>query len=103
MQYVINSIINIDKEAEKYESNIKEVIQEKREALKLELLELEENSKQKHMTIKKEVIDKGIEEAEKTAERIEMDKKEEIKRINKKFLSARENLVNTVFKQIINS
>lgn len=53
MQYVINSIINIDKEAERYDKDIEEMIEAKNKELKEHLTKAEEENINIINTIKK--------------------------------------------------
>ena len=57
MQYVINSIINIDNEAENYEKNLKEEIQKRKDALNDELSNMEEEFKDQIKSLKEKLTD----------------------------------------------
>lgn len=103
MQYVINSIINIDKEAERYDKDIEEMIEAKNKELKEHLTKAEEENINIINTIKKNIINEGIYQAEKKAEEIAKDKKSEIDRINSNYIKAKDVIINTVFLNIINS
>lgn len=103
MQYVINSIINIDKEAERFDKDIEEMIEAKNKELKEQLKKSEEENINIINTIKKNIVNEGIYQAEKKAKEISKEKEMEIDRINSNYIKAKDAIINTVFLNIINS
>ncbi len=103
MQYVINSIINIDKEAGKFDKNIEEMIEAKNKELKEQLKKAEEENVNIINTIKKNIVNEGIYQAEKKAEEVSKRKEMEVDRINSNYINAKDAIINTVFLNIINS
>ena len=103
MQYVINSIINIDNEAENYEKNLKEEIQKRKDALNYELSSMEEEFKDQIKSLKEKVMDETIKEAQVKAKSISEEKLSRLEKINEKFHINKEYIVNSIFEKIVNS
>ena len=103
MQYVINSIINIDKEAENYEKKIEEEIQKKKDTLNEELSNMEREYEDQIKALKAQIQVDSKKEAESKVKRITEEKDGRLQEINEKFHNKKEEIVNSVFQKIINS
>ena len=103
MQYVINSIINIDNEAENYEKALKEEIQKRKDALNDELSIMEVEVQGQIKTLKEKIMEETIKEAQVKAKRISEEKISKLEKINEKFISNKEYIVNSIFQKIVNS
>ena len=103
MQYVINSIINIDNEAENYEKDLKEEIQKRKDALNDELSIMEVEFQGQIKALKEKVMEETIKDAQVKAKRISEEKISKLEKINEKFISKKEYIVNSIFQKIVNS
>ncbi|WP_426349839.1 hypothetical protein ACPWSR_01050 [Alloiococcus sp. CFN-8] len=103
MQYVINSIINMDKEAENYEKEIKEEILKRKKTLNDELSNMESEYQGQIKFLKEQVLADSRKEAEIKAQKIIEAKNSKLQQINEKFQNNKAQIVNSVFQKIINS
>ncbi|WP_040212626.1 hypothetical protein [Clostridium polynesiense] len=103
MQYVVNSIINIDKEAEKYKNNIQEVVSSRKRELKTYLKSLEQEHEKDIENIRAALINNNIKRAEEKAQKIAEETESLIRELNNNYYSNKDDIISTIFKNIINS
>ena len=103
MQYVINSIINMDMEAENYEKQIKEEILKRKKTLNDELSNMESEYQGQIKFLKEQVLADSRKEAELKAQKIIEAKNSKLQQINERFQNNKAQIVNSVFQKIINS
>lgn len=103
MEFTIKKIVSIDKDAEKYRKNMEDNLSVKRNDLNLLVERLNADAQSEIDEIKKEIMNKYLDEANCKVEKIRAEKEEEIKKIHQSYNKIKNNIINEVFDEVINS
>ena len=103
LEFVMNKIINIDKDAESYRKGIDELLKEKENELEKIILDMKVSFQEESKNIKSTIINEKLIEAEYRANNIIKEKEEELNIINTKYQSNKLQIVEEVFNRIIKS
>lgn len=100
MEFVINKIMSIDKDAENYRKSIDILLQEKQKYTE-KIDELRNTYQNEIKMLKENILKSKLEEAEERAKEIRKEKELQINQINNKYESSKEKIINEVFEKII--
>lgn len=103
MEFVINKIMSIDKDAENYRKNIDELLKEKEKELQEGIKAMQNQWIDEAKGIKESVLKEKLSEAEEKANKIIEEKNELLKNIKAKYVDNKEKIVEDVFSKIISS
>jgi len=99
----MSKIMSIDKDAESYRRGIDELLKEKQDELENILADMMVQFQEEAKSIKTDISNEKIVEAEYRARKIRKEKEEQLNNINAKYQSNKLEIVNEVFCRIINS
>lgn len=103
MEFVLNKIMSIDRDAEKYRKGIDLLLQEKQKDMENKINELKRNWQEEAKTLRENIYKAKLQEAEVRAEEISAEKKVLLNSIKNKYENSKEEIVNEVFSKIISS
>ena len=103
LEFVINKIMSIDKDAQSYRSSIVELLQQKQDELENEINDMNTSFQEESKKIKSSISSEKILEAEHRAMSIRKEKEEQLNNINTKYQSNKLVIVEEVFNRIIKS
>jgi hypothetical protein len=103
LEFVMNKIMSIDKDAQSYRKAIEESIKEKENELENLIKDINFTFQEESKKIKKDISYEKISEAECKALIIRKEKEEQLNNINTKYQSNKLEIVNEVFNKIIKS
>ena len=103
MEFVINKIMSIDKDAQSYRSSIEVLLKQKQDELENEIKNMKDNFQEECKKIKNAISREKIIEAERRAMSIRKEKEEQLSNINTKYQSNKLVIVEEVFNRIIKS
>lgn len=103
MEFIINKIISIDKDAEVYRQGTEEILKEKETELERSIDKIKDDWLREEKEIKNEIIKEKISKAEEKAKAIAEEKENQLEVIKIKYSQNHESIVNEVFRKIINS
>lgn len=103
MEFVLNKIMSIDRDAEKYRKGIDLLLQEKQKDMENKINELKRNWQEEAKTLRENIYKAKLQEAEVRAEEISAEKKVQLNSIKNKYENSKEEIVNEVFSKIISS
>ena len=101
MEFVMNKIMSIDKDAEGYRKGIDDLLKEKQDELENTINDMLVNFEEEVKTIKDGISHEKIIEAEFRARNIRIEKEEKLKSINTKYESNKLEIINEVFNYIL--
>lgn len=103
LEFVMNKIISIDKDAEAYRQGIEKLLKEKEVELERSINKLREDWIIEEKKIRDAIMKEKLEAAEGKASVISKQKEEEIELIKNKYAQTSNQVINEVFLKIINS
>jgi hypothetical protein len=103
LEFVINKIMSIDKDAQSYRSSIEELLKEKQDELEDKMKDMKARFEEESEKIKNAISNEKIIEAEQRAMSIRKEKEEQLNSINTKYQSNKLVIVEEVFNRIIES
>ncbi|MCB2288751.1 hypothetical protein LGK97_03115 [Clostridium sp. CS001] len=103
MEFVINKIMSIDKDAQSYRSSIDELLKEKQDELESKIQDMKGSFQEESSKIKSSISNEKILAAEQRAMSIRKEKEEQLNNINIKYQSNKLVIVEEVFNEIIKS
>ena len=103
MDFVVNKVMDIDRDAENYRKKIEELIGDKQRELEKRINDMNLQWEEEGKSIKKTILLTTLNDAEKKAEEIKKEKEEQISVIEKKFFNNKSKIVDKVFSKIIHS
>jgi hypothetical protein len=103
LEFVINKIMSIDKDAQIYRSSIEELLKEKQDELESKMKDMKARFQEESEKIKNAISSEKIIEAEHRAMSIRKEKEEQLNSINTKYQSNKLVIVEEVFNRIIES
>ncbi|MGV8982752.1 hypothetical protein [Clostridium sp.] len=103
MEFVMNKIMSIDKDAESYRKGIDELLKQKQDELEKTIVDMKSSWEEESVKIKSTISNEKIIEAEEKAKNIRAEKEEGLNKINTKYLSNKLTIVEGVFNGIIES
>jgi hypothetical protein len=103
LEFVINKIMSIDKDAQSYRSSIDELLKEKQGEFESEIQDMKTKFQEESKQIKSGISSEKILEAEHRAMNIRKEKEEQLNSINIKYQSNKLVIVEEVFNRIIKS
>ncbi|WP_238903011.1 hypothetical protein [Clostridium sp. YIM B02506] len=103
MEFVMNKIISIDKDAETYRQGIEKLLIEKEMELEKNINELRQEWTIEEKKIREDIMNEKLGVAEEKAKSISKEKEESIELIKNKYAETSDQIVNEVFLKIINS
>jgi len=102
MEFVMSKIMNIDKDAESYRGGIDELLKEKQDELENIIKDMKAHFQEESKNIKNAISNEKIVEAEYRVRNIKKEKEEQLNNINTKYQSNKLEIVDEVFRRIIN-
>ena len=103
LEFVMNKIMSIDKDAESYRSGIDELLKEKQDELEKIIVHMKSSWEEESKNIVNTISNEKIIEAEEKAKNIRAEKEEGLTKINTKYQSNKLTIVESVFNGIIES
>jgi hypothetical protein len=103
LEFVMNKIISIDKDAETYRQGIEKLLIEKEMELEKNINELRQEWAIEEKKIREDIMNEKLGVAEEKAKSISKEKEESIESIKNKYAETSNQIVNEVFLKIINS
>lgn len=103
LEFVMNKIISIDKDAETYRQGIEKLLIEKERELEKNINELRQEWTMEEKKIREDIMNEKLGVAEEKAKSISKEKEESIELIKNKYAETSNQIVNEVFLKIINS
>jgi len=103
LEFVMNKIISIDKDAETYRQGIEKLLIEKELELEKNINELRQEWTIEEKKIREDIMKEKLGVAEEKAKSISKEKEESIELIKNKYAETSDQIVNEVFLKIINS
>ncbi|WP_032121635.1 hypothetical protein [Clostridium amazonitimonense] len=103
MDFVVNKVMDIDRDAENYRKKIEELIGDKQRELEKRINDMNLQWEEEGKSIKKTILLTTLNDAEKKAEQIKKEKEEQISVIEEKFFNNKSKIVDEVFSKIIHS
>lgn len=103
LEFVMNKIISIDKDAETYRQGIEKLLIEKELELEKNINELRQEWAIEEKKIREDIMKEKLGVAEEKAKSISKEKEESIELIKNKYAETSDQIVNEVFLKIINS
>lgn len=103
LEFVINKIMSIDKDAERYRKSMDELLKQKETELEKIILDMKVKFQEESKYIKSTISNEKLIEAEYRAEIIKKEKEEQINIINIMYQSNKLEIVEEVFNRIIKS
>ncbi|MBZ9636126.1 hypothetical protein [Clostridium sp. FP1] len=103
MEFVMNKVMSIDKDAERYRKGIDELIKEKQDELEKTIVDMRSNFEEESKIIKSTISNEKITKADNRAENIIKEKEEGLNDINAKYQINKLKIVDEVFNRIIKS
>jgi F0F1-type ATP synthase membrane subunit b/b' len=103
LEFVMNKIISIDKDAETYRQGIEKLLIEKEMELEKNINELRQEWTMEEKKIREDIMNEKLGVAEEKAKSISKEKEESIESIKNKYAETSNQIVNEVFLKIINS
>ncbi|MBU3145548.1 hypothetical protein [Clostridium sp. CF012] len=103
MEFVMNKIMSIDKDAESYRKGIDELLKEKEDELEKTIVDMRSSFQEESKNIKNAISNEKIIEAENRAKDIISEKEEGLNNINTKYQINKLQIVEEVFNRIIKS
>lgn len=103
LEFVINKIMSIDKDAQSYRSSIDELLKEKQDELESKIQDMKVSFQEESSKIKSSISNEKILAAEQRAMSIRKEKEEQLNNINIKYQSNKLVIVEEVFNEIIKS
>jgi hypothetical protein len=103
LEFVINKIMSIDKDAQSYRSSIDELLKEKQDELESKIQDMKIKFQEESKKIKSGISSEKIREAEDRAMSIRKEKEEQLNSINVKYQSNKLVIAEEVFNGIIKS
>jgi hypothetical protein len=103
LEFVMNKIISIDKDAEKYRKGIDKLLKEKQDELENIIKNMKDSFQEESKDIKSTIGREKIVEAEYRARNIKREKEEQLSNINIKYQSNKLEIIDEVFNKIIKS
>lgn len=103
LEFVMNKIMSIDKDAESYRKGIDELLKEKQNELEKTIVDMKDSWEEESKNIKNTISNEKIIEAEEKAKNIRAEKEEGLNKINIKYHSNKLTIVEGVFNGIIES
>ncbi len=103
LEFVMNKIISIDKDAETYRQGIEKLLIEKEMELEKNINELRQEWAIEEKKIREDIMKEKLGVAEEKAKSISKEKEESIELIKNKYAETSDQIVNEVFLKIINS
>ena len=103
LEFIMNKIMSIDKDAESYRKGIDELLKEKQDELEKMIVDMKVSFQEESKKIKSDTSNERIIEAENTAKTIIEEKQEELNTINTKYEKNKLQIVDDVFNGIIKS
>jgi len=102
LEIVINKIMNIEKDAQRYRNSIEQLLKEKQNELENTVLDMKISFQEESKNIKNDITHEKLIEAEQKAYSIKKEKEEKLKNINVIYQSNKSKIVDEVFNKIIN-
>lgn len=103
MEYTIKKIISIDKDAENYRKSREQKLINEKKDLENTLADMRNDSKKNLEKLKKEVMERKLNEAGKMADLIKNEKTMEMENINKKINEIKGRIIGDTLDNILNS
>ena len=103
LEFVINKIMSIDKDAQSYRSSIEELLKQKQNELENEIKNMNSCFQEESKKVKNTISSEKVIEAEHKAMIIRREKEEQLDSINTKYQSNKLVIVEEVFNRIIKS
>ncbi|MCJ7688019.1 MAG: hypothetical protein MUO60_01630 [Clostridiaceae bacterium] len=103
MEFAMNKIMSIDKDAENYRKGTYELLKEKEDELETTIVDMRASFQEESKNIKSVIANEKLLEAEHKAENIRKEKEEGLNNINTKYQSNKLELIEVVFNKIIKS
>jgi predicted patatin/cPLA2 family phospholipase len=103
LEFVMNKIMSIDKDAESYRKGIEELLKEKQNELEKTIVDMRENFQEESKNIKSAIGNEKIIEAENRAKTIIKEKEEGLTEISSKYEINKLQIVEDVYNGIIKS
>lgn len=103
MEYVMNKIMSIDKDAERYRKGIDDLLKEKQSEYENIIKSMKVSFQEEAKSIKDSISNEKIIDAEYRAKNIRKEKEEQLNNINTKYQSNKLEIVDEVFNRIIKS
>jgi hypothetical protein len=103
LEFTMNKIMNIDKDAEKYRKGIEQLLKEKQDRFETTVKDMRASFQEESKNIKSDIYNEKLLEANNKAEIIRKEKEEGLNNINTKYQSNKLELIEIVFNSIIKS
>ncbi|MEK6263578.1 MAG: hypothetical protein N2B06_02215 [Clostridium sp.] len=103
MEFAMNKIMSIDKDAENYRKGIDELLKEKQDGFETTIKDMRASFQEESKNIKRGIGNEKLLEADNKAKIIRKEKEEGLNNINTKYQSNKLELIEVVFNRIIKS
>ncbi|MBU3195419.1 hypothetical protein KPL26_01925 [Clostridium algidicarnis] len=103
MDFVINKIIDIDKDAENYRKNIMELIDEKQMELEESIKSMNKDCDEELKSKKMSILSSSISDAENKAKDIKIEKEKQLSVIREIYETNKVKIIDEIFNEIIHS
>lgn len=103
MEFVINKIISIDRDAESYRENINELLRERQKDSEKILEIMREQWEEESKVLKESIMKEKLSEAEVKVKAIKKEKDRDISLINSKYEKNKNEIINNIFNEIVKS
>lgn len=103
MDFVINKIIDIDKDAENYRQNITELLGEKQIALEDSIKAMNKDCDEELKSMKESILSASISDAENKARDIKIEKEKQLSVIKEIYENNKVKIIDEIFNEIIHS
>lgn len=103
VEFIINKIVSIDKDAQSYRNSIDDLLKEKQRAVESEIQDMYAGFHEESNKIRSSINSEKMLEAEQRAMDIKKDKEEQLNNINMKYQSNKLVIVEDIFNGIIES
>lgn len=103
MEFVINKIISIDRDAESYRENINELLRERQKDSQKILEIMRDQWQEESKVLKESIMKEKLNEAEERVKAIKKEKDRDVSLINSKYEKNKKEIINDVFNEIVKS
>lgn len=103
MEFVINKIISIDRDAESYRENINELLRERQKDSEKILEIMREQWEEESKVLKESIMKEKLSEAEVKVKGIKKETDRDISLINSKYEKNKNEIINDIFNEIVKS
>lgn len=103
MEFVINKIISIDRDAESYRENINELLRERQKDSEKILEIMREQWQEESKVLKESIMKEKLNEAGERVKAIKKEKDRDLSLINSKYEKNKKEIINDVFNEIVKS